>query len=344
MKEKNTVSLDALKGFKPLIKGTSKSISIFISVMGVIALAVGVWLGFFRGGDYVKTTAVITEIEEERDAAGTDADSMQYTAIVRYTVEGVEYTQPLDSWSPGYKVGKEVSVKYDPANPVKITSASPGFAIALIVIGILLIAFVLYGFFKNAARKKALGQKADEPLFGASSSGGEKTLYFLTDLGTAKGGCHIEDRDGGVLYEAKCRKFSLTADSAFDFIDSAAGSTKTHLVGKTATTSSDAVWALDDHSTFTLDSKDIWKKLHENGIRIETGLKGVKFAYAIYRDGEEIAFAVMAGKNPRGEEEKGVLNKIPFPGFFRITTKEENLDAIFLTLFAIGRTDMAIYS
>ena len=35
---------------------------------------------------------------------------------------------------------------------------------------------------------------------------------------------------------------------------------------------------------------------------------------------------------------------MPSPGFFRIWTREENLDVIFLTAFAIGRTDMMLYN
>ena len=38
-----------------------------------------------------------------------------------------------------------------------------------------------------------------------------------------------------------------------------------------------------------------------------------------------------------------VLAKVPVPGFFRIWTREKDLDAIFLTVFAIGRTDMMLY-
>lgn len=44
------------------------------------------------------------------------------------------------------------------------------------------------------------------------------------------------------------------------------------------------------------------------------------------------------------EDEGGILTKVPFPGFFRIWTREERLDAIFMTVFAIGRTDMMLYN
>ena len=43
------------------------------------------------------------------------------------------------------------------------------------------------------------------------------------------------------------------------------------------------------------------------------------------------------------EEEDGVLSKVPMQGFFRIWTRELSLDAVFMTVFAIGRTDMMLY-
>ena len=43
------------------------------------------------------------------------------------------------------------------------------------------------------------------------------------------------------------------------------------------------------------------------------------------------------------EDDRSVLAKMPAPGFFRIWTQEKCLDAIFMTAFAIGRTDMTLY-
>ena len=39
-------------------------------------------------------------------------------------------------------------------------------------------------------------------------------------------------------------------------------------MSKTVTSSSDAPWVLDNHSTFSLNGEDVWKSLHENGIEI----------------------------------------------------------------------------
>ena len=315
-------------------------------LVGLAMIAFGVYLGFFQAQGYVRTTAVITRVEEDPDSV--DPNEPQYIATVRYTVDGRDYTEKLDSSDPGYKQGKEIKIKYDPANPANVTRDSAGIAVYLMAAGALLSAAMVYSFVKNKKQREKLAEiRQPGSLFGASRrSVTERKLYFLTDLGTAKGGCHIEDENRNVVYEAVCTRFSLLADSEFEFVDHTMNRKTPHLVGKTATNTSDGFFVLDNHSTFTLDGEDIWKLLHNNGIRIQTGLNGLKWAYTIYRNDVEIAQAVNTNKKVHEEDADaaGMLARIPFPGFYRIRTYEENLDVIFLVLFAIGRTDMAIYN
>ena len=263
-------------------------------------------------------------------------------------VDGKEYIEVLDSYSSSYNVGKEIKIKYDPAAPSKVHEDSLGLYLYLIIGGLVLIAVPIYSFVKNRKQKEALESRmeAQGALFEpARPTGTEKKLYFLTDLGTPKGTAHIEDENRKVVYEALCSKFSLVADSEYGYVDQRDGRHKTHLIGKTATSTSDAFWVLDNHSTFTVDGKDIWKVLHENGIRIETDMEKLRWHYRIFRDEVLIAEAVNTNKLVHEEdaEVKKVLSAVPFPGFYRIRAYDDNLDAVFLVLFAIGRTDMMIY-
>ena len=333
--------------FKPMIKGSARGLGIAFFLAGIAMIVAGVYFGFIQGRGYEKTTAVITQVDTEPDETSDDPDGTREIATVTYTVDGKTYEAVLNDWNPGWKLGKEISVRYDPADPQKVLSDAPGFVVYLIGVGAAIIAVELFAFLKNRKQRRVLSEVSEASLFHASRRGEtERRLYFLTDQGTVKGGCHIEDADRSVLYEAVCTKFSLVADSEYDFIDHTLSRRTPHLVGKTVTTTSDAIWALDSHSTFTLDGVDVWKQLHSNGIRIQTGLNGLKWAYAIYRDDVHIADVVAANKNVHEEDEaaKGVLAKVPFPGFYRIRTYEEDLDAVFLTIFAIGRTDMMVYS
>ena len=325
--------------FKPVIKARAKHISFFILIGGLVMIALGIYLGFFQSNGFEKTTAVITRVEK------VDEETSRATAT--YTVNGRTYTEVLDSFSPSWKEGKEITVKYDPADPSVVHAYTPGLTVYLIAIGALLVILELLGFLKNRRQKEELAAEETGPLFRAPRRGEEeRKLYFLTDLGTAKGTCHIEDAQRKVLYEAVCTKFNLVGDSRYEFVDHVLNRRTPHLIGKTADSESNAIWVLDKHSTFDLDGKDIWKLLHDNGVTIRTGLDGLKWAYTILRNGEEIATAVNTNKLVHEEdaEAKGALAKVPFPGFFRIVTREENLDVIFLTLMAIGRTDMMFYN
>ena len=336
--------------FKPWLILPPKVLAALLMLLALAALAVGVYTGFFATKGFTSTTATIERIEEDETFVSADPNDKHYIAYVTYTADGTVYTEALDSYSPSYEVGKEIKVKYDPADPATVRSASLGFSLYLILIGAALIAVSVFTMVKNGQQRsevkadKAVGGEP-QPLFRPSHKlAEEREVYFLTDLGTAKGTCHLEDADRNLLYEAVCDKFSLVGDSLYTFKDREHGAEKQYSVGKTLTQSSDGLFALDNHSSFPLDGKDAWKTLHRNGIRIETGLDGLKWAYTLYRDEEEIARIVSTSRKVHEEDEGGLLSKMPAPGFFRIWTREKYLDAIFLTAFAIGRTDMMLYN
>ena len=336
--------------FKPWLIIPPKVQAALLLLLALIAVVAGVYTGFFATKGYKSTTAAIERIEEDETFVGEGPNDKQYIAYVTYTVDGKEYTEALDSYSPSYEVGKQIKVKYDPADPATVRSASLGFSLYLILIGAVLIALSVFTMVKNSRQRskvkadKAVGGET-QPMFRPSHKlPEEREVYFLTDQGTAKGTCHMEDAGRNLLYEAVCDKFSLVGDSLYTFRDREHGTQKQYSVGKTDTTSSNGLFVLDNHSTFTLDGRDVWKQLHKNGIRIETGLDGLKWAYTLYRDEEEIARIVSTGRKVHEEDEGGVLTKMPAPGFFRIWTREKYLDAIFLAAFAIGRTDMMLYN
>ncbi len=336
--------------FKPWLILPPKVLAALLMLLALVALGVGVYTGFFATRGFETTTATIARIEEDADWVGTDTTDKHYIAYVTYTVNGQAYTEALDSYSPSFEVGKEVKVKYDPAAPATVRDASMGFSLYLICIGVALIAISIFTILKNGRQRQAVKETkaeggAAQPLFCPSRQlPEEREVYFLTDQGTAKGTCHIEDGNRNPLYEAVCDKFSLLGDSLYTFVDREHGTQKQYSVGKTLTQSSNGVFALDNHSSFQLDGKDVWKALHRNGLRIETGLDGLKWAYTLYRDDAPIARIVSTGRKVHEEDDRSVLAKMPAPGFFRIWTREENLDAIFMTAFAIGRTDMTLYN
>ena len=314
--------------------------SYFAIAMGVIAIAIGIWLLFFHSSGYVKTTATITSIEENEFST---TDDKSYDVTVEYFADGTRYTELLDSYSGSYKVGKKINVRYDPQNPSKVHSAGLGVGIYLLVIGAALIGWQLVS---SRREKDALAMQKEsfgETVYAPSTAGPERELYFLTDRGTAKYGHRIEDKDLNVLYEAKVTKFTLSAPTGFEFIDHEHGKSSPHLVGHEENTEHSSIF-FDNFSTFTFDGEDIWKHLRRSGISINSEFAEGKVLwpqYRVFRDGEEIALIRSSGMYPHEEdaEKKGRLaNAIPARGYFRIRTTQENLDLLFVTALAFARS------
>ena len=179
--------------------------------------------------------------------------------------------------------------------------------------------------------------------YAPSDQGEERELYFLTDLGTMKFGHRIEDADRRVLYEAKVTKYAALKDIEMEFIDHVHGISETHFVGHEVNTEYGSMLA-DSHSTFDYDGEDIWAHLRRNGVSVESSFKPGKILapqYRIFRNGEEIAFAESCNANVHEEDEAAkskLASAFASRYFFRIWTREKNVELIFITLMAFARS------
>ena len=212
---------------------------------------------------------------------------MQYIVKAKYTVEGKEYTATLNSYDPAYKVGGDVAIKYDPNNPEKMTSGL-GIGIAVMIIGAALLAVVIFLTVMKKVPVKKLKETNGELTYAPSVKGEERELYFLTDVGTIKGGHHLEDKNRRVLYEAKMTKVSPLSVFAFDFIDHENNKTTKHLVGHAEEMDWNSI-LIDNNYAFTIDGQDVWKHLRAVGVTIDSRFgqaQGVMPSYTIRKDGE----------------------------------------------------------
>ena len=311
----------------------------FAAAIAIVAILGGIWLTFFHSRGFVRTTATIVSIERDFSLPG---DEDNYIVTVEYVADGSYHIEVLDSYSPSYQVGKTIRVRYDPKNPA-VVHASDWMGVYFMVVGGVILAAV--GITSLRARR-ALGdlrEERPETRYAPSVRGEERHLYFFTDQGTAKFGHRIEDREGRVLYEAKVTKFTLAAPTGFDFIDHEHGRTTAHLIGHTEDSEWDTL-LIDNHSTFTFDGEDIWKHLKRNGIRVDSSFmegKPLWPQYRIFRDDVELARVESCGAYPHEEdaETRGKLAKlVPVRGYYRIWTREENLDLLFVTILAFARS------
>ena len=315
-------------------------IKIIATILALVALGFGVYSTFFQSAGYETTTATIVSIEEDPNYV-PDPDTMndkQYIATATYTVDGKEYTRQLDTYDPSYKVGGTVEIKYDPKNPENITS---GFKLGIVsmIIGAVLLAAIIFLTVKKKVSVKELKETNGEITYAPSEKGEERELYFLTDLGTVKVGHHLEDGNRRVLYEAKMTKFSPLSAFSFDFIDHEHHKTTPHLIGHTEESQWNSL-LIDNNYTFTLDGADVWKHLRKIGVTINSRLDGIMPTFTICKDGEELAYAENTSQYVHEEdaEEHKVASKMPIQGFYRVHTKEKNLDLLFMILVAIARS------
>ena len=318
-------------------------LKIFAGVLAFICVIAGIYFNFIRARGFEKTTATIVSIRESVDE--TD-DSINRFPTVEYVVDGKVYTGELSESSPSYKVGKTLRVAYDPNKPSVVYSDGP-FKIYILAVGLVILAFVIVSTIrekKSQAQFRQLREEHGQTRYRPSVQGEERELYFLTDLGTAKYGHRLEDRERRVLYEARMTKFTLTQPFGFDFIDHEHQTSTPHLVGHSEESQWDTL-LLDNHSTFELDGVDVFKHLKQNGISVDSsysagGASLVGLRYRILRDGVEIARAESTSQYPHEEDAEAhkVAGLVPVPGFYRVWTTEQNLDLLFVTLLAFART------
>ena len=313
-------------------------IKIIAAVIAVAAFAIGTYLTFFQSAGYVKTTATILSIEKDQEAS---ADEDSYIVKAKYTVDGKEYTNVLNSYSPTYKEGGTVTVRYDPKDPNKITSGY-GIGIYAMVIGAVILLLIVFLTVKQKKSVRQLKESQGEIEYLPSEKGEERELYFITDLGTPKFGHRIEDKDRRVLYEAKMTKFTMLSAYEFDFIDHEKNRTTHHLIGHTEEMDWNSI-LIDNHNTFTVDGMDVWKHLRSVGVTIDSRLgkaEGIAPSYEIRKNDALLATAENTSQYVHEEDaaQHKVAAKIPNPLFFRVFTGEKNLDLLFMILMAIARS------
>lgn len=116
----------------------------FVLVFALLVLVVGVYLGFIKSSGYVKSTGVVVSLREQ---TVTDVDTgytTYYYPTVSHTVDGKEYTGALDINVGSDSIGQEMKIQYDPDDPSKINSYSPGIVIYIFAVGIILAGVSVY--------------------------------------------------------------------------------------------------------------------------------------------------------------------------------------------------------
>lgn len=160
-------------------------------------------------------------------------------------------------------------------------------------------------------------------------------------LKKAKQAFYLEDENGNTVYEGKMTKFSLLGASPFEFVNHVTGKMEEHKVGKTVTVeqgNGGLLSMLSKRSYFKYDGQKIWDYLHDQGIRIDSGISGKKLGMSYDVTFKGAPLATIANSSPKG---KSIFTT---DLYYDVTCEEADLDLVFLVAFSIAKTEQTIYS
>ena len=320
----------------------------FFVPVGLILIIFGIILLGFNTDNYLQTTGKVKEVIELPKSAD---EAQQYDVLLTYSVDGKEYGTTFSGLGKKYSAGDDITVYYDPADPEKTTNSKLGGFIPPIVIaaGAAAIGFGIYKTLSAVKKSKELdrtagGEFPTEAFEGFKEAKCVTEYYFRFDGNHLKPGYIVEDAGRNILYEGKMTKQALVGARSFQFTNHATGASETHEVGHTVQqTYNDGFFTTK--SWFKFDGKNIWDEVHDRGVRISTSLLS-KFPHVIYniaRNGAPFAIAETTGIYVH--EDDAAQHKLNVPGgsmYYRVWTSSDDLDTLFLTVFAISETEQTV--
>ena len=314
--------------------------------LGLILIVVGVIMYMNSPSKYAETTAKITNVNEYKN---NDNETV-YDYDLEFTVDGKTYTSIFAAMPDKKNVGDTVTIYYDPANPESTsnTKHTGMISVVMAVAGVAMVAFSVLSTVKKVQKSRELDAKtrpADGNVRVAPLPKDQLTEYYVAfDGSTLKPGYTVEDKNRKVVYEMTMTKQALVGARTFEFRNKLTGRTQEHAVGHTTTVSYNNE-IFSQTSWFSIDGKNVWDVLHEQGVRIDTDIasKFPKMIYTMSQNGR--FFATIETSSMYIHEEDEAQHKIRIPygkWYYRCWTNEQNLDLLFLTVFAISETEQTV--
>ena len=336
-------------------KTRSWSKLLFFIPFTIALFAFAVFLSPFLTKNYVKGEGIITNVEKRTEYDSDNVARTVYDTAFTYTIDGKGYDQTY-SLSEQKAVGEKITFYYDPQDPQKTTNSMNNAWLWLVFLGLGTVSaiFTVYTAVKDRKRRKQTdalrAQKAETERraaqngFGIPEAGELKEYYFRFDGHTLKPGYLIENESREPVFEGKMLKNNPFAAKEYEFINHRTGRSTVHKIGHTVTSGSgDSEFSTS--SGFKFDGVNVWDYLHDQGILISSGMGGkLNMKYEITRNGHLLAYAEMTGQYVHEDEAEKKKINLTNRMFYRIRTDAEDLEPIFLVLFAIAETDQIVYS
>ena len=322
----------------------------FFIPLGIILIIAGVLMLGINTDNYIETTGKIASVTE---CPRLEDEVQSYDVAVTYTVDNKNYETTFANMSGEYKVGADIKVLYDPADPTRTSNARlPKFVAPLLIA--LGAAAMIYGVYKTVSafkKSKQLdnsvpggGKFPSAEFEGIKTAPGVTEYYFRFDGNSLKPGYIVEDAARNIIYEGKMTKQALVGARTYEFSNHVTATVRTHEVGHTVTQAYNDEF-FSAKSWFKFDGKNIWDVVHERGIRISTNLHS-KFPNCIYdiaQNGAAFARVETCGIYVHEDEAEQHTVNIPTGSmYYRCWTASNDFDSLFLAVFAISETEQAV--
>lgn len=325
----------------------------FFIPIGVILIVMGILMrANAPKQQYGETTGVVKQVDAYTELDADQHEETLYDVTFTYTVDGKDYENTFSGLTKAPAVGEKIPVYYDPDAPEHVSNTKHTGVIALAMIGLGAAAIVLSVLSGVKAFRK--NRELDEQI--QARHGGETPVvtppakdqlteyYVLHDGNTLKPGYIVEDRARSVVYTAPMTKNALVGNRIFTFTDRRLGRTAEHEVGHTVTQSYSNEF-FSTSSWFKFDGRNIWDVLHDRGVRVVTDLRSTfpKTVYTVSVNGRFLATVETSGRYVHEEDEAQHKVNIPVGRYYyRCWTDAEDLELLFLTVFAISETEQPV--
>ena len=318
----------------------------FFIPIGIILIAMGLISLINAPAEYLETIGTITDVDY-------DQEDDEYDIDFTYEVLGQRYEGEFSGLSDEYEVGDNVAVYYDPQDPSKISNTKNTRVISagMISVGILALVFSVISGIKAFRKSKEMDERLKEstgsdtvPEVTAPPRETLKEYYVMFDGHSLNPGYKVEDGNRAPVYEAPMTKNNLIGNRIFTFTDMRTGKSTEHQVGHTVTSSYSNEF-FSESSWFNFDGVNIWDCLHDRGIRISTDLRTAfpKVIYTVSLNGRFFATIETSSKYVHEEDELDKKIAIPVGKYFyRCWTDSNDMDLLFLTVFAISETEQTV--
>ena len=168
-----------------------------------------------------------------------------------------------------------------------------------------------------------------------------KKYFFRPGKASVKQGFFMQDENEEVVYEANVLKMPVLSAADVEFVNKINGRSEIHKVGHTMTTETSGLLGPFRFmkSYFKYDGEKIWDYLHDQGIRIESGIQSERLgmSYDVTLKGNKIANISTAA----ADGSKFILTT---RFTLDVTTTEEFIDWAFLVAYSIAKTEQTFYN